>query len=182
MTTCLFANAQEHLKFKGIPIDGAIETFVQKIKLQGYKEVGTVEGVSLLMGEFADDSEAFILIYENDKGNVRSVVVMMEGGDSWSLLKGKYKKYKSALIEKYGKPDKTLEKFDDPYYEFDGYEISAFKNHKATYITNFAQVEGDISVAIIPFKGTITVSLMYDDAQNSREQERQDAEKLMNDI
>ena len=179
---CLFANAQEHLKFKNIPIDGSVENFVQKLKLQGYKDVATQNGFSLLTGDFADDNDVAVLIAANDKGIVYAISVMIDGGNSWSSLKAKYQKYKSALSEKYGKPSKVIEEFYSPYYEYDGYEISAFKNDKATYLTSFAQLDGNISVVIVAFNGAVGVTIVYQDAQNGIEQEKSDNDKIMNDI
>ena len=42
-----------HMKFKGIPMEGTLNSFVQKLKEKGYTYLGQQEGMALLKGEFA---------------------------------------------------------------------------------------------------------------------------------
>ena len=43
----------EHMKFKGIPMEGTLQTFTSKLKAKGFMPIGVQDGVSLLKGEFA---------------------------------------------------------------------------------------------------------------------------------
>ena len=43
----------EHMKFKGVPMEGTLQTFTSKLKAKGFMPIGVQDGVSLLKGEFA---------------------------------------------------------------------------------------------------------------------------------
>lgn len=43
----------EHMKFKGIPMEGTLRTFTGQLRAKGFATVATQDGISLLNGEFA---------------------------------------------------------------------------------------------------------------------------------
>ncbi len=51
--TLTFAQSSEHLKFKGVPIDGTLSEYVSKMKQAGFQLIETDDGVAVLEGEFA---------------------------------------------------------------------------------------------------------------------------------
>lgn len=38
----------EHMKFKGVPMEGTLQTFTSKLKAKGFMPIGVQDGVSLL--------------------------------------------------------------------------------------------------------------------------------------
>lgn len=36
----------EHMKFKGVPMEGTLQTFTSKLKAQGFMPIGVQDGVS----------------------------------------------------------------------------------------------------------------------------------------
>ena len=54
--TVLFAAidimAQEHLSFKGIPIEGSMTEFCQKLKSKGFTSIGRENNITLFSGDF----------------------------------------------------------------------------------------------------------------------------------
>ena len=54
--TMLFAviniMAQEHLSFKGIPIEGSMTAFCQKLKAKGFTQMGRDNNVTMFTGDF----------------------------------------------------------------------------------------------------------------------------------
>ena len=54
--TVLFAviniMAQEHLSFKGIPIEGSMTVFCQKLKVKGFTSIGSDNNLTLFTGDF----------------------------------------------------------------------------------------------------------------------------------
>lgn len=42
-----------HMKFKGIPMEGTLNSFVQKLKEKGFTYIGTQNGMAVLEGEFS---------------------------------------------------------------------------------------------------------------------------------
>lgn len=54
LAVCTVCSAQtNHMKFKGIPIEGTLDSFVQKLKSKGFTYLGQQDGMALLKGEFA---------------------------------------------------------------------------------------------------------------------------------
>ena len=44
--------ASPHLSFKGVPIDGTLNEYVQKRKQKGFDYLGTEDGIAILSGDF----------------------------------------------------------------------------------------------------------------------------------
>ena len=42
-----------HLSFKGVPIDGTLTEYVNKMKAAGFTHIGTEDGIALMQGDFA---------------------------------------------------------------------------------------------------------------------------------
>ena len=54
MTLTSFAQTESpHLAFKGVPIDGTLNEYVQKMKQKGFDYLGTENGIAILTGDFA---------------------------------------------------------------------------------------------------------------------------------
>ena len=54
MSLTTFAQTESpHLSFKGVPIDGTLNDYVQKMKQKGFTYLGTEDGIALLKGDFA---------------------------------------------------------------------------------------------------------------------------------
>lgn len=173
---CLFSFtlfAQEkHMEFKGTPINGTLSSFVQKMKTKGYKTILTENNAVALEGEFIGKKAVIFVIATPKTKMVWKVGVNLEKKISWSSLKDEYNTIKDSYIKKYGKASHSFERFDDPYYEGDGYELQALKMEKCTYKSYFKTPEGFISVGI-DTDGSIAI--WYEDGINvniaSQEQE-----------
>ena len=64
--------AQEHLSFKGVPIEGSMTEFCQKLKAKGFTSIGRENNITLFSGDFTgrkatvgvtatDDGKMFLL-------------------------------------------------------------------------------------------------------------------------
>ncbi len=158
MLCAIFMNvsAQEHLTFKGVPINGHITTFVNKLKGLGFEEITVSDNIAVVKGEFGEQ-DCQIGVYASKKSKtVHMVAVILNETSSWYSLKSTYTEYKKLLMLKYGN-GKSFEYFSDPYYEGDGYELSAVRNEKCTYMTVFDTPNGDISIKIIDAGNPCTV-------------------------
>ena len=110
--TLTFAQSSEHLKFKGVPIDGTLNEYVSKMKQAGFQLVGTDDGVALLEGEFAGYRGCLIAVSTLKSVNVVNTIgVVFPARENWSSLEGDYEHLKSMLTEKYGEPSDVVEKF-----------------------------------------------------------------------
>ena len=174
------ASAQEHLTFKGVPINGHITTFVSKLKSLGFKEVASSDYSAVVEGEFGGN-ECQVAIYGSKKSKVvHKVIVILDESSSWHSLKSKYNEYKELLTSKYGKGT-SFEFFSDPYYEGDGYELGAVRNDKCTYLTFFETSNGDIVISIVNAGKPVT-SLGYMDKVNSAIAEKEEKSLLFGDL
>lgn len=180
--TCLFANAQERMKFKGISMGDNITEFVGKLEQQGYQTIINLKSMVVMRGEFAGEEEADIIIQSSGENTVNKVAVMLSLSDSWSLIKSEYLEFKQILIDKYGLPGIVDETFLNPYYEGDGYEIQAFNKDKATYATSFDNPNGSIMLAILPFQNKIALNVVYTDKVNQHTDEEQKNNARYNDL
>ena len=102
----------EHLKFKGIPIDGTLKDFTTKLIAKGYVLTSVDDNITSLKGSFAGYNDCSILVYGLDNTDlVYTVAVMFPYYKSWPLLEGNYNNIKSMLTTKYGEPVLCHEEF-----------------------------------------------------------------------
>ena len=110
-TQCNFT----HLRFEGIPIDGPIEPFVQKLKEKGFKPVEKWEEMQCLKGTFAGKSNCQVFVLRNVKRDiVYRVVVCMPFRDNWEQIERDYQYLQRYYIKKLGAPDEFHSNFEVP--------------------------------------------------------------------
>jgi hypothetical protein len=84
------------------------------------------------------------------------------------------------LRSKYGKGE-SYEDFESPYYEGDGYEMTAVRIGKCNYFTKYKLTNGMIIVAIAKIdKGSVL--LYYTDSINDKIAKREKANQKLNDL
>jgi hypothetical protein len=111
ITLCFALNsiAQEHLTFKGIPIEGSMTSFCQKLKSKGLKQVATKKNVTLFLGDFTGRDAKIAVGATDDGKNVHSVVVMFDPSEEWNTLTNTYDYFKELYTHKYGEPEASVE-------------------------------------------------------------------------
>ena len=108
-TQCNFG----HLRFEGIPIDGPIEPFVQKLKEKGFKPMEKWEEMQCLKGTFAGKSNCQVFVLRNVKRDVvYRVVVCMPFRDNWEQIERDYQYLQRYYIKKLGAPDEFHSNFE----------------------------------------------------------------------
>lgn len=112
--TMLFAviniMAQEHLSFMGIPIEGSMTTFCQKLKAKGFNSVGSVDNIQSFTGNFTGRTATVFVKATDDGTDVCAVGVIFEPSGEWNTLVSTYDYYKNLYIRKYGQPTISEEK------------------------------------------------------------------------
>lgn len=105
-----FAQNSEHMKFKGVPIDGTLDEYVSKMKQTGFVLEGIEDGIAMLSGEFAGYSDCVVGVKTLQKLNlVHEIVVLFPPQDKWAGLSYDYKRLKTMLTKKYGEPNECVE-------------------------------------------------------------------------
>ena len=113
LSILVFAQTTEHLSFKGIPIDGSLEEFISKMKENGFKHLGTEDGIGILKGDFAGYTNCNIGVSFLKHNNlVYKIAVMFPDAATWSALSSNYFDLKDMLTKKYGSPSDVIEKFN----------------------------------------------------------------------
>ena len=173
-------SAQEHLTFKGIPIDGSLTSFVEKLKAKGFTSVAVNSESAMMKGDFAGKICKTVIFATKKSKKVHSVIVEVETSNSWSTLKSTYNDYKSSLTTKYSNGN-SIERFLPPYEAGDGYEMSALRLDKCTYLTKFTTAKGDI-VLTIGYMEEGNVVLYYMDKVNTTLSEAEEKSLISSDL
>ncbi|MCL3851445.1 hypothetical protein M1P97_09120 [Parabacteroides sp. GYB001] len=179
MCNMVFAQ-NDHLEFKDIQIDGNINSFVEKMKQNGFVLVTPMkDNLTAMSGNFVGKKcEIYILSTPKTKKACK-VVVFLPESENWSDIKSDYFSYKDLYTKKYGDPKDSFNFFTKPYYEGDGYEMQALRKKKCTYASYWITDKGTIAVDI---SSSQQISFGYEDKINmSIYSQEQEAESI-NDI
>lgn len=144
-------NAQnEHLKFKGVPMDGTLNSFVDKLKTKGLNYEGTHEGVAMLSGDFAGYKSCLIYALAPEPRKVVSKAgVIFPEMEKWEDLEKAYMILKSMLTTKYGEPKDVVEEFQG--YSTPDSDISklhALRYDRCKYSTSYETPQGKIVLSL----------------------------------
>lgn len=164
-SVCTFAQT-DHMKFKGIPMDGTLQSFTDKLKTKGYTPMGISDGISMLTGEFAGYKDCTLFAVSDKSGMICKVTVLFPSMDKWRELENCYANFKSMLSEKYGKPKICVEEFQSQYVDDDNDRIYELKMDRCKYYSVFSQENGDIQLEITHNKSDCKVMLSYFDNAN----------------
>ena len=171
--------AQEHLSFKGIPIEGSIKEFCNKLEAKGLTSMGTEDNVTLFTGDFTG-REATIAVAATDDGkNVFSVVVFFDSSEEWNTLVNTYDYYKDLYTRKYDKPAKSKEK-NPSYSDSNTSLMLELEQGKVVWGSAWKVTGGDIELSIEKsskmFQGMVMIR--YRDAQNVEAKIQRDLEDI----
>lgn len=107
------ADSNEHLTFKGVPIDGTLNEYVLKMEKSGFSLIDSKDGAAMLKGDFAAYKECIIGVATlEQKDLVSRIMVFFPKQNTWSSLSSNYYNLKELLTEKYGEPSETVEEFN----------------------------------------------------------------------
>lgn len=167
LTFAITSFAQEHMTFKGIPMDGSIRSMMSKLSAQGFKDLGISEGSGMMEGVFSGQ-QAKILLYSNQKGMVTRIgVIYDKDGLAWSLIRGHYNKLIDGLTKKYGEPG-IIEDFADGYEEGSGNELYGFLFDKNHLMARWDTPKGTICMKFVhTYSIEESILLVYEDKINA---------------
>lgn len=159
--------AQEHLSFKGIPIEGSMTAFCQKLKAKGFTSIGRDNNLTLFTGDFAGRNATVGVTATDDGKDVFAVVVLFDPSGEWNTLVNTYDYYKDLYTRKYGKPSISKEK--NPALSDSNTALMA-EVHQGTvvYGSVWEVTGGDIQLSIEKSSGVYEgmVMIRYRDSQN----------------
>lgn len=184
ITICIFiatitVNAQEHLSFKGIPIEGSISSFCQKLKAKGLVQVHSEDNMRLFVGDFTGRDATIGVIADQTGENVFSVVVFFPESEEWNTLVSTYDYYKDLYTEKYGTP--SFNKEYNPSRMNDNMSLMReVYQGTVVYGSVFNAPGGTIELSIAKADGIYSgqVVIRYQDSQNSEEKRKSDLDDI----
>ena len=171
--------AQEHLTFKGIPIEGSMTEFCQKLKTKGFTSIGRENNITLFTGDFTGRKATVGVTATDDGKNVFAVVVFFDPSGEWNTLVNTYDYYKDLYTRKYGKP--TISKEKNPALSDSNTALMA-EVHQGTVVYGSAwEVKGgDIQLSIEKTSGVYEgmVMIRYRDSQNVENKIKNDLDDI----
>lgn len=171
--------AQEHLSFKGIPIEGSVTEFCQKLQDKGFSSIGQKDNVFMFVGDFTG-REATIAVTATDDGkNVFGILVGFNPSGEWNRLVNTYDYYKSLYTRKYGKP--SVSKENNPSLSDSNTSLMAEVNQGTVVYTSVWNAKGgDIQLSIEKTSGVYEgmVIIKYRDSQNAETKIQNDLEDI----
>lgn len=171
--------AQEHLSFKGIPIEGSMTEFCKKLRTKGFIGVGRDANTSLFNGDFTGRKATVGVIATDDGKNVYSVCVLLNPSKEWNNLVNTYDYYKDLYTRKYGEP--TISKEKNPARLNSNTSLMLEVNEGTVeYGSVWSVTGGDIQLSIEKsselYEGIVVIR--YRDSQNAEEKIKKDMDDI----
>lgn len=163
----IYIMAQEHLSFKGIPIEGSMTTFCQKLKTKGFTAIDSDNNITVFTGDFTGRKATVGVTATDDGKNVFAVVVCFDPSDEWNILVNTYDYYKDLYTRKYGDP--TVSKENNPARLDSNIALMAeVYQGTVVYSSVWEVTGGDIQLSIEKTSGVYEgmVMIHYRDSQN----------------
>ena len=130
--------AQDTLEFLGVPIEGSVYSFCSAMRKVGFKSQARSE--ITLGGKYHSDKVEVRLGMDPSSEEVGVLIVDYPQKNSWMATKTLYESVRMRLTSDYGEASMTLEEYDYPYTEADGFR--AVDEGKCRYITTYSIYPG----------------------------------------
>lgn len=175
----LICSAQEHLTFKGIPIEGSMVSFCQKLKAKGYTQINRDNKITLFTGDFTGRSATIGVVAGDDGKNVFSVAVLFDASEEWNTLVSTYEYYKDLYTRKYGNPATSVENIPE-YADSNTSKMLRLHEGEVTWASLWKVAGGEIEVYIDKASGVCQgqVMIRYRDSQNVEAKIKRDLEDI----
>ena len=180
-TICLFAicfsyaqtnetNTEQHLKFKGIAIDGTPNEFGSKLQNAGFSYSYKDEGTYYYEGSFAGYDNCKIIV-KSTNNLVHEVVAIFPKDYSWGHLHNTYSSLKDMLTTKYGKPEGKEIFENTPTYvnisdDNDKYREVGY--NRCNYYSVFTSILDGWGTIVLEIKSAHCVGIHYIDFYNEQ--------------
>lgn len=162
MAGTLHAQETEHLKFKGIPIEGSVDSFGRELVTEGFSKEEKSVYKGIFMGR-----ESYVFLNSQTDNQIRAVGVIFNECDTWKKLKSDYVWCVDMYTEKYGDPLSETRTFSGYKNEDNGLAMYAVKDDECNYRAIWIVPNGMISITISPMARVFISYLDGVSAQNN---------------
>lgn len=178
LLTSINLMAQEHLSFKGIPIEGSMSSFCQKLKEKGFIPIDRDNNLTLFSGDFTGRKATVGVIATEDEKDVFAIAVFFEPSGEWKTLVDTYDYYKDLYTQKYGKP--SISRENNPSRGGNISLMYELFQGKVTYASAWKATGGTIELSIekVDSYSSGMVVIRYRDAQNIETKIKKDLEDI----
>ena len=158
----------KHVQFKGIPVDGTLSSFVNKLKTQGFEYLASQDGIALLTGKFAGYPSCDIYVVSTNN-TVWKVVVEFPEQKTLTDVMNRYDEFKQSFKLKYNVEPQVLEELAEGY-KSEQIAYLGFKNKASKWYSLFEIPGGTVVIEIQSSSnsyGNLQLRLDYYDEMNS---------------
>lgn len=179
LLTIVSCMAQKHLTFKGIPIEGSMSSFCQKLVAKGFTKVQGNEKATMFTGDFTGRNATIGVTATDDGQNVFAVVVLFDTSKEWNVLVNTYNYYKGLYTRKYGEPKAFVE--ENPA-DLDTNTSKMLQLYQGTvkwgsgWVVEGGEIEITIEKATEIYEGMVVIR--YRDSQNVEQKIQKDLEEI----
>lgn len=135
-------------QFDGINISGDFTSALNKFKAKGYVVVKGEGNRYILSGSINSLPVEILILGTPKTRQFAKVTVWLPKKTNWESLKSNYQDWLELLTTKYGKPSSSYNFFKTPYYEGDGYELTAVSSEKCVYAAYWIDILQNMTLAI----------------------------------
>jgi hypothetical protein len=143
-------------EFMGVKVDGKLNDVVLKFKAKGFvSQKNDIPDIAVMQGNTGSKEVQIIIISTPLSNTVWKFSVYLPKRTSWYYLKSDYEEYVDLISQKYGQPTKDFNFFVSPYFEGDGYEMTAVAIDKCRYSTFWLDKGLSVQISSV---GSINIS------------------------
>ena len=173
--------AQERMQFKGIPMEGSVKNFADKLVTKKFTLVDKDEtGLVVLQGSFAGMAGTYVIVLpvSESNSNIGSILALSEAGGNWNTITTHYHNIVELYTEKYGSPAFHIEKVDSS----EGLEVYALANGDCEYVTiwefDYGRIEVSLDNMDFPDSNENYVVIKYFDEESMKERRKEQLEDI----
>jgi hypothetical protein len=160
-------------QFDGVNISGDLPTAISQYKAKGYTLSKLITNGAIMNGKLGGNTEIELFLLTTPKSKkVYKAIIYLPIKETWYAIKQNYLDYLEVLTTKYGTPHQSYDFFSKPYYEGDGYEMSALKLEKCTFSAYWLGVDNTSIVIEISKYKQVMISYQNDANQKIASAER----------
>jgi hypothetical protein len=175
LTITLISSVSFGQEFMGIKVGGKLNEVVEKLKQKGFKIIpneSIAPNIVRMEGLAGRNYVDMTILSSPISKTVWKFAVYLPEQDNWFDIKWQYNEYLNLLTKKYGEPDKKYEFFFSPYFDGDGYEMTAITMDKCFYKAYWSDKIG-VYMKISKFKQVVinyenTINSEIDTKENSQ--------------
>jgi hypothetical protein len=150
--------------FDGVKIEGNRYKVVHRFINKGYTLKKHMDNVSILTGRVMGYPVELYIFSTPITKTTWKIDVYLPKQTNWFDIKNSYNELFTTFVDKYGEPSSSYNFFEDPYYEGDGYEISAVMLDKCHFSAYWNQLPAsNLAVSIVKF---MQVCITYENKAN----------------